>query len=212
MKSTLNRVLSFIALGAALCTYTAKADVVNYASTLGSSINFDGAGNFSFAPADNNLQITLDGTATGLLGYVSGTYSIGAITPLPPFGATAPVTGTGTFVIHDGALNDLVGNLVWVEITQLGAGDLLNINGVLNLTGITYSGANPTLQKMAAAGNLENVLTFQFTPAVPLSGLKTAVHSTSFSGSIAVPDGGTTVLLLGLALAGLAAFRRFRVA
>ncbi len=207
MKSTLMRVASFILLGLAFGSYVAKANLMDYSSETNASINFDGQSHFSFAPTANNLTITLDGAATGLSGEVTGLFTIGAITAYP-IGATAPVTGSGTFVVHDGLSYDLTGDLVWIDITQIGTGDSLNISGLLNMTNITYGGSNPTLRTLAAAHSATNVLSFQFTPAVSLSSLKTARHTTSFSGSISVPDGGTTIMLLGAALAAVALLRR----
>lgn len=207
MKSTLVKVAAFILLGLAFGSYVAKANLMDYSSDTNASINFDGHSHFSFSPTVNNLTITLDGAATGLPGEVTGVFTIGTITTFP-IGATAPVSGSGTFVVHDGLSYDLKGDLVWIDITQVGTGDSLNISGLLNMTNITYGGTNPTLQTLAAAHSATNVLSFQFTPAVSLTSLKNAPHTTSFSGSISVPDGGTTLLMLGLALSAVALLRR----
>jgi hypothetical protein len=65
---------------------------------------------------------------------------------------------------------------------------------------------------MAAAGTAANVLTFQFVPAVTLAVLRDGPgsHSTSFSGTVvSLPDGGTTIMLLGVGLGALGMARRF---
>jgi hypothetical protein len=182
-----------------------SALVITYSSEVNSFIDFDGAGNFNFTPSANSFHIT-SGTAAGLLGDMSGTFSIGAITTSGGM-STAPVTGTGTFVIHDGS-SDLTGTLVWVSIGQLGTFDGLNITGNVNLTGITYSGSNADLLAMAAVGSGIDTLSFQFTTTVSLADLTTSSHDTSFSGSIEVPDGGLTVATLGFALVSVEGFRR----
>jgi hypothetical protein len=150
---------------------------------------------------------------------MTGTFTIGTITStiIPGLGtmSTASVSGSGTFVIHDGAFA-LSGMLTWVDIVQFGAGAALNTTGTVNLTGVTYSGSNLDLQSLAAAGSGSNVLSFQFAPTVTLDQLANGpgAQKTSFSGSVeyegpGVPDGGSTLILLGSTLAGIAAIRPF---
>jgi hypothetical protein len=153
----------------------------NYSSTIGSSINFDGLGNFTLSPAVNNLKIT-SGSAAGLMGEMSGTFTIGAITPVG-LDSMAPITGTGTLVIHDGA-NDLTATLVWLDIYQSGTGGFLNNEGSVNLTAISYSGSNPDLLALKNGGSGFNVFSFQFIPAVTLAEMKSTAQMTSFSGTI----------------------------
>lgn len=202
--------------GAALLSAgTLQANSINYSSTPGSAINFDGAGNFSFAPGLDSFVID-SGTAAGLLGDISGSFSLGTITTVGGV-SSASVTGTGTFAIHDG-LDDLTGTLAWVTIVQVGSGGVLNDSGTVNLTGVTYGGSNPDLLALAATGNATDVLTFQFTPAVSLTDLANSANSASFSGSISpaddltgsdpVPDRNSTLTLLALAMSGLAVIRR----
>lgn len=173
---------------------------------------FPGDHTFSFSPSANNFQVT-SGTASGLLGEMTGTFAIGTISTIviPGLGTmeTASVSGSGTFVIHDGAFT-LSAVLTWVDITQFGTGAFLNTTGTVTLTGITYGGSNPDLLALATAGNGANVLSFQFAPLVTLDQLRNGPgpNKTSFSGSVStVPDAGSTVMLLGLAVAGVAAIR-----
>jgi hypothetical protein len=195
---------------------SAKAVSISYVSNPvnGSHIHFQGGGGpnahtFTFAPTTNNFAVTT-GTCAGCLGEMTGTFTIGTITPIPG-GATAPVTGTGMFVIHDGFGNNLTASLTWVDITQIGTSGTLNISGAVNLTGITYSGSNADLVALRNAGSASNTLDFTFNPAVSLSQLRNgAQHNTSFSGTVSAntPDGGASVALLGIALAGVGGVRR----
>lgn len=206
MKLSLTRLAAVLATAAALFSVNAKAIPIafDYANTTNSTIKFDGASHFSFNPGLNSFQIT-SGSALGLLGDIGGTFTIGAIT-----GSTASVTGTGSFVIHDG-LNNLTADVTWLKLSQVGVGGILNVDGNLNLTNIAYSGFNSDLLALKNAGSAINTVTFQFSHATNISTLKTTAKSTSFSGSVATaPDGGTTLLLMGLGLSGVAFIGRKR--
>ena len=207
IKVTAALVVAAAALGFA---DSAKAIQFAYASTPGSFIHFDGLHHFSFTPSTNNFQVS-NGSCAGCLGEITGTFTIGTITQGPPGFFTAPVTGSGTFVIHDGMGNNLTATLTWVDIQQHGTAGNLNVAGVVNLTGITYAGTNPDLVALRNAGSGSNGLSFTFNPAVSLQRLRNGpgAHNTSFSGTIStLPDGGTTVALLGLALVGVGGVRR----
>ena len=150
---------------------------------------------------------------TGCAAAISGTFTISNIQIIVPgLAETGDVSGTGAFVIHDGMGNDLTATLVWTSVAQIGAGNALNFHGNVNLTGITYSGTNADLVTLANAHSAIDVLSFQFTTQIDLTTL--ANHTggditNSFSGTIAtVPDGGTTVALLGVALLGIGGVRR----
>jgi hypothetical protein len=204
------RIIRFGVAAVALALFTANinAQSFDYISTVGSEIVFLGDATFHFSPGADNFRVT-SGTATGLLGDITGIFTIGTITIINGV-STAPVTGSGGFVIHDGAFN-LTATLTWIDITQVGTGGGLNLNTAINLTGITYGGVNPDLVALASAGQGISALTFQFTPAVSLTTLRggPGPHSTSFSGSVAaVPEPASTVLVV-LALAALGA-RRIR--
>ncbi len=211
-KPSFRKSAHLLAVGMAL-TFASAAHALtfNYASEPNAAIVFNGAGGFTFTGASNNFQVT-SGTANGLLGEITGAYTIGAITTVGST-STAPVSGSGTFVIHDGA-NNLTGTLTWVNISQTGTAGGLNTVGSVNLTGITYGGSNADLVALKNNATAYNVLTFQFVPAVSLTTLATTSASTSFSGTITtnVPEGGTTLLLLGIALAALALVPRKHLA
>jgi hypothetical protein len=212
------KITAALALAAAAIGFVDSANAnpysFSYASRPGSAIVFPGNHTFHFAPGTNDFVVT-SGTASGDFGQIIGTFTIGTITPIPG-GATAPVTGTGTFVIHDGTGHDLTASLTWVDITQIGTSGTLNIGGAINLTSITYTGTNHDLVNLRIAGSASDTLDFTFNPAVTLAHLRNGPgsHSTSFSGTVSyqVPDGGTAVALLGIALAGVGGVRRmFRV-
>jgi hypothetical protein len=209
MNISLKKSLSLLAVGAALALgNAAQAVTFNYASETGANIVFSPGGAFTFSPIANNFQVT-SGSANTRLGEVTGNFQIGAIS-VNGLTSSAPVTGSGSFVIHDGSGFNLSASLTWVNISQTGTSNGLNTVGAVNLTNITYGGVNADLVALAANTTAYNVLTFQFVPEKSLSDLKTNGGSTSFSGTVAtnVPDGGTTIALLGLSLAGLALARR----
>jgi hypothetical protein len=207
IKMTAALALATVAIG---FVDSAKAIQIDYASTSGSFIHFDGLHHFSFTPSTNNFQVG-NGSCVGCLGEITGTFTIGTITQGPPGFFTAPVTGSGTFVIHDGLGNNLTATLTWVDIQQHGTAGNLNVTGAVNLSSITYAGTNPDLVALRNAGSASNGLSFTFNPAVSLQRLRNGPgsHNTSFSGTIStVPDGGMTVALLGIALAGVGGARR----
>jgi hypothetical protein len=213
MKKNLIKWLgSTVAVIALASTAHATSISFNYASVVGADISFAGDSTFTFAPALNNFQIGLTtgsagtGSANGLFGEITGHYTIGAVS-----GNTASVSGTGTFVIHDGLGNNLTATLTWLDITQEGIGDVVNVSGDLNMSNVQYLGSNVDLKKFVTLGqgNGYNGLTAQFVPGQSINTLKTTAETTSFSGTAtAVPDGGTTIALLGLGLLGVEALRR----
>ncbi len=174
-------------------------------------VNFSGGG-FTFENATNGYQFVIDGVqggvgdSVGLEGYVSpgGPFTIGAITIAGPI-QSAPVTGTGTLHITDASSTDLTGTIQWLDITTLGVGGILDLQGTVNLTGIAYSGSNNDLGALASAGSASDVVTFQFVPAETLTQLKNTGGVSSYSGTIVVPEPGT-VTLVGIGLMGLLAF------
>jgi hypothetical protein len=219
MRSILSKLPIVFILAATLLTGVARANLievtVDYSNTVGAKIRFDGASHFTFLNATNNFKITTAGVAAGLLGEINGTFTIGNVTTVGKV-SSAPVTGVGVFRVHDGHGFDLTGTLQWLNIVQVGTGDFLNTAGSVNLTNITYGGANSVLSWLAQGPRTaSDILSFQFNPAKALATLKKTKADTSFSGSIyaeRVPEGSDTVLLLGIGLAGLALVRRKRSA
>lgn len=196
---------TLMAAWALLSALPTQAVTFSFSNVPGAQIAFDGAGNFSFTPV-TNIQIE-DGTAAGLLGSLSGTFAIGAVVP-DGTGFFAPVTGSGTLTVFDGG-TPFTATVSWGSIFQRGVGLTLNVDGVENLSGITYAGSNPDLVSLAAGIQGSATVSFQFIPAKTLDQLKSTSKSAAFSGSVTgVADGGGTAAFLGLSLVGMAALRR----
>lgn len=196
----------------------ANAIVVNFANLPGTELSFSGGG-FTFTSTGGGYQFDITsvnngvGDSVGLNGYVSpgGPFTIGTITTI---GAeqTASVFGSGMLHITDANSIDLTGAIQWENITTFGVGGILDLSGAINLTGLTYSGANSDLAALAAGGSGTDVITFQFAPAQTLTQLATTGGQTSYSGSITVtpvPEPGTLTMAGFAALVGLLA-RSFR--
>ena len=200
---------------ALLLVQSAKAQLtLQFASLTNSLVTFSG-GAFTFG-STNGYQFDITavqngvGDSVGLNGYVSpgGPFTIGVITISGPI-QSAPVTGSGTLYITDAQHTNLTGSITWIDITTVGTGGILDLNGTVNLTGITYPGTNNDLGALAAAGSASDVVTFQFVPAKSLTTLKSQGGVSSYSGAIVVPEP-STVTLVGLGLMGLLALSRRR--
>jgi hypothetical protein len=203
------------------------AITIDFSSVVGARVEFNGTSDtFSFIPTDptrNQFRITgSDGTgdSVGLYGRMNGSFSIGAITTVGDL-QTASVTGSGQLVVHDGSGYDLTGTLVWDSVSTFGSGGVINVNGSLNLSSLTYSGTRSDLLALAAPGVGSEVISFQFVPGKTLTELTTdgQVFRTSFSGSASasevpqsegdpVPDGGSSMFLLGASLIGISVISR----
>ena len=207
-----------LVLGSALLLIAAqpvRAITLNFANLVGANVSFSG-GAFSFA-GTNGYQFSITGVSggagdsSGFEGFVTpgGPFTIGAITVNGSL-QSAPVTGSGTLHITDLAATDLTGSIQWVDIETYGVGGVINLNGVLNLTGITYGGSSSDLSTLASFGAASDVVNFQFVPSKTLTDLVNIGGTASYNGSIyAVPEPGT-VTLVGTAIVGLLAFRRRR--
>jgi hypothetical protein len=206
---------------AALSFQASGAIMLNFANIPNTVINFSG-GAFTFTSSSGyQFDITSVsggvGDSVGLDGYITtgpsmvsgGPFTIGPITTIGQE-QTANVTGTGTLHITDTHSIDLTGAIQWDNIATFGVAGILDLTGTINLTGITYSGANHDLQALAAAGSAADVVTFQFLPAMTLTQLASTGGSSSYSGILApVPEPGT-LSILGIGLAGLLGLRRLR--
>jgi hypothetical protein len=200
-------------------SFQAKAITLNFQGLNGTVINFDTNSTFGFT-STNGYQFSISsvvggaGDAVNLDGYVSpgGPFTIGTIQILG-LTQTAPVTGSGTLHITDALSTDLTGSIHWDTITTIGASGIIQLTGVLNLTGITYGGANSDLGALASAGSATDDITLQFLGQT-LTQLTTNGGQTSYSGTIfAVPEPGTWMLVamgtcLGVFLRGRSQIRR----
>jgi hypothetical protein len=204
----------------ALTFQSQAAITLNFQALDGTVINFATNSTFGFT-STNGYQFSISsvlggvGDSVGDNGFLSpgGPFTIGAITIAGGL-QSAPVTGTSTLHITDNATLDLTGTINWVSIATISVAGVLDLNGQVNLTAITYSGTNSDLQALAAAGSGEDVVTFQFVPAKTLTQLTTTGGQTSYSGSItSVPEPSTWMLLamgsgLGVFLRGRKQARR----
>jgi hypothetical protein len=213
-----------VAAGLACAAASSRADItLDFSSTTDSEINFTPSG-FSFINTVSSANPTLHidsstgaGDSVGDLGSITG----GPFVITSISGSTATVTGTGTLSIDDGHGHDLTGTVTWNTIGQIGTFNGLNVNGLLNLSTITYSGSQLDLQTLASYKTGVQTVGFSFaipTPPGPpsLAQLQAGGYNTSFSGQIfastSVLPEPTTVIAGALLLLpfGLGALRSFR--
>jgi hypothetical protein len=191
---------------------------LNFSSSPGSSIQFNGsADSFQFNPSTFagfggaylgtqwfiGSEANGTGAALGLFGSVgNGPFNYGGIVINGPL-QTAPVLGPlGALDIKDGSGFDLTGTINWEQIQTSAFAGALNAALVVNVTGLSYSGSNPDLLTLIAAGVGQMNLSFQFSPGETLTQLSTgeSPFSTTYAGSVSPAPEPTTV---GLLVAGL---------
>jgi hypothetical protein len=175
-------------LGSLISPAAMAADLVDFSSLQGATIDFTGGGHFGFSPG-TNLQIsgsTLGPGIVGLSGGISGIYTVGAITTQGGV-STAPVSGTGGFFIIDAAGLQLTGTLNFVNALQSGTGNFLNYSASVNISGLTYGGTNSALQALAMGPPLILTLNYTQLPPLTLSNQVAGAPPTSFSGSLDAP-------------------------
>jgi len=189
-------------VGLAFSTVTSHAALtLDFSSTLGSSIQFNGsASSFQFNTsssgqfAGTQFYITSEsgastGSALGLSGvFNNGPFSYGNITSAAGQ-QSATVTGPlASLVVSDGLGNNLTGTINWVEITTLDSVGGINADLTINLTDLAYAGINQDLKTLVAGSGGALDLTFQFSPGMTLSQLSSGRggYDTSFSGSMSV--------------------------
>jgi len=206
----------------AMSAVTSQAQLsLNFASTPGSTIQFNGTGSsFQFNAstmlgyAGSQWQIGSEtggtGSAVGLFGVVNNSpFAYGPISQSVIGAFTiqdATVTGQlGALRIADGFGNFLTGNVNWVQVETINYAGGINASLNINVTSLAYSGINPDLLTVAANGPGAMDLTFQFSPGKMLSQLTsgTGVYTTSYSGSLSVPTSvpeptSVTFFLLGM--------------
>lgn len=223
MKITSKSIMTILTagvLGLGLSSQHADAIVLDFSSDLGSSMRFDGTGDtFRFDAGLSGLDFLVTlvhdgfGDSLGLRGNILGDFTIGSITTM---GSTqsAPVTSVGGVIsIFDGTTS-LTADIAWIDIFTNGTIGGLNAGGDINVTNFSYGGSNNDLMNLATLGMDSGMaaLSFQFVPAQSLTTLTAdgTTTTTSYSGSIgsSVPDGGSTLALLGGALFGAAGLRR----
>ena len=223
--------------GLAISAVTSHAQLtLNYASTPGSTIQFNGAASsFQFnsstlvfpAPIGTfyvgsqwsiGSETGGTGSAVGLLGvFTNSPFSYGPITTPSAGVELANVIGPlGALSINDGVGNLLTGNVNWIQVETDNSIGGINASLNVNVTGLAYAGTNPDLAALVADGPGSMNVSFQFSPSKMLSQLTSGSgpYNTSFSGSLSVPGNisvpepmSAGVLLLGLGV--LVCFQRF---
>lgn len=218
-------------VGSFLLAVTSHAqETLNFASTPGATIQFNGAAqSFQFNTSTSNnfvgsqWQIGSEsgsqatGSAVNLFGvFGNGPFSYGAVSTTPiPFGTlqTATITDpSGALAINDGAGNFLTANVAWIDLDTFDYSGGINAWLVVNVTDVAYTGNNLDLKTLFADSPASMDLTFQFSPGMTLSDLSTGSgpYQTSFSSSISVVPEPTSVGCFLLGLCVLIFTRRFR--
>jgi len=176
----------------------------------GADITFpNGVGGYDFQ-ITNVANGTAGTPALGLSGNMGQPYQI-VCSEIVTTGANQDATlhGNNPFTINDGAGNLLTGDFAGGTIRSTGTGGVINVDGTLNLSTVTYAGANTDLiafrDQVNSSGGI-GVLTFQFTSAFNLTSLCAAgtTRSTSYSGSLsAVTPEPSSMAIAGLGALGL---------
>ena len=221
--------------GMAISIVTSQAQIsLNYSSTPGATIQFNGAAStFQFdastLPGYVGSQWSIGNenggsAAIGLFGAVNnGPFSYGPITTstmtVPGFGLitiqTANVTGPlGGLSINDGSGYSLTGDVNWFQIDTVNSIGGINASLTVNVNDLAYGGTNPDLNTFVADGPGSMNLSFQFSPGMMLSDLSTGTGPfiTTYSGSISVPGPVPEPASVGILLLGFGAlvcFQRF---
>ena len=202
-----------IGLGLTLSTAMVSGQIVlNFSNLGGASIQFNGtASTFEFSPSPGNqwsvTSETGGSSALGLQGSFSGgPWTIGSIsTPVAGYQtANINASPSAQLTIYDGAAIPATADVSWVDIYTFGGAGGLNASAVVNLSNLSYAGANADLMSFFSSPAGQLVVTWQFNPAKGLTDLTTGTgpYNTSFSGSLtAVPEPGVLAIFgLGLAL------------
>jgi hypothetical protein len=188
---------------------------LDFANTSGAHLHFNGANKtFSFTPDASGHDFQINnvsegtGSAMGLFGTISGTFTIGTL-----HNNEASVTGNGVLTVFDGSHN-LTANLSLVEIDKSTSVGIFNLGETVNLSNVHYTGTNLDLRELAVGLNPTALLSFF--DSHTLTQLRTGGRTvnTGFAGSLTAdaPEPATMTLFLGAGptIAGLWFARRRR--
>jgi hypothetical protein len=203
---------------------------LDISSAIGATVEFKGTGTGATFVFNNNrsgqgFEVTMSSSgggpnsAVGLFGTLGGTYSYTKAS-IVSFGKAqeAPVISTGgKLTITDASMHSLTGTISGVDVTTLGTGGSVDLNGIINLTNVSYSGTNHDLKQLKAEAAVNGgvvAISFQFIPGKSLTQLAAnkADNKTSYSGSIATVFNGASVpepsslVIAGLGALGFIAY------
>jgi len=212
---------------AAVALFTAAAPLsaqimLDIANVSGAVIQFVGTGDnvfFVAAPSgpDTGFDFKITTPTSPLVnfrGNIDGLFTIGAITVSGSL-QEAPVSGSGTFSIWDGATS-LTADLVWLDTLTYRSIGGLNTDSALNLSNFTYTGLNQDLADLRDYGNSNLgslVVSFQFASSKSLTTLTTdgQENSTSYSGTLnVIPEPSTYAAILCVLSLGVVGVKRWR--
>jgi hypothetical protein len=178
-------------------------------------IRFDrGPDTFSFLNARSGNSFVVEGGTDGS-GNIAGTFKIGAITIAGGL-QSAPVTSSpgAKITITDGT-GVFIADIAFGDIFTFGTIGGINSGGSINLSNISYTGSKPNLLALAGDPDGSASIQFGFNPSRSLTDITSGngSYASTFTGDVSnldvrVPDGGTTMLLFGVALAGIGALNR----
>ena len=212
-----------VAAGLACVSVSSQANVVlSYSSDPDSLISFTSSG-FSFVntvtPGNPTFTVT---SASGSSAIGDSVGDLGSITGGPFVitsisGNQGTVTGSGTLTIADGTGHNLTGSVSWSTIGQIGTGNILNLNGAINLRSIAYTGTKVDLKALANVTAGIQTVSFSFAGSMPsLAQLQAGPITDAFAGQISstspVPEPSTVIagalLLLPFGLSTVRILRR----
>jgi hypothetical protein len=175
--------------------------ILEIATVAGANVEFSGSGTGATFQFDNNgsgqgFEVTGStgaGDSVGLFGTLGGTYSYTAASIQNPFPGVeyAPVfTSGGSLSITDSSSIMLTGTIAGIDVATLGSGGAVNVNGIINLSDVSYAGTNADLTQLSHEAALNGgivTVSFQFGSVTSLTQLTAsgADNSTSYSGSFA---------------------------
>jgi len=234
MKTTSLGMVALTLLGASAVTSYAQASLdLNLDPLSGSQLVFSGH-SFNFSPASPGTGIGPGGAVpdqwfissesgsanTGSAvnhdgAFSGGPFNYGTIN-INGISQTATVSNPGMLYIADGG-GYLQGAVNFIDVGTVGqVGGLVNLQVMINLMNVIYTGANPDLQFLTANQPGTVDLSFQFASGgMNLTELSAGpTYSTSYSGSIsvvAVPEPSTLAMsaLGGLGALGFAFRKRY---
>jgi len=219
--------------GAALCWAPSSAQAapirLDFSSLVGGGITFDptnvtppagGVGSFffnhgivsgqtgaAFQITNHTGNSTVGTGALALLGDITGTYNVGPISTPSANTEEAVVVGVGgsnQFTITDAGGFVFSADVDWIKIRTTGVGGVINADGQVNLTNVSYGGTNADLLQLLAEASPNKgtaTISFQLASNASLTTLfETSTTSTtsSFSGSLSSVPGPAGLALLGV--------------